>query len=480
MSKRKRQTSERRRSAVVIGASMAGLTAAAALASQFEQVLVLERDELPESAAHRRGVPQSKHAHGLQPGGVKALEDLFPGLVGELTDAGVPVGDLGADGSWTIGGSTLSRVELGLPGVGVTRPYLEHAVRTRVRALPNVELRDHVEVRGLLADDPTRVVGIDLANADGTTERLAADLVVDATGKVSKLPAWLSALGYEAPAEEAVHCKMAYLSRRWRLADSAAASELVTVITPAEQPHFGVMIRQEDGTHIVTLGGLLDSAPARTEDDYLDFAGALPLQRIADALVGATAVTELQPSHFPASRRRRYDKIAAFPAGLLAIGDAIASFNPMYGQGMTVAALEAVALRDMLVRGPLDARKFFGAAHRIEDVAWKISTGGDLRYDGVEGKRTPDMKLMNRYLDRLSRAARSDAVLARQFLRVAGFIDRPETFFRPSIVWRVIRGGSRAAAPQPSPAGSAAGSSGAQAPQINTAIASNPAATVIP
>jgi 2-polyprenyl-6-methoxyphenol hydroxylase-like FAD-dependent oxidoreductase len=456
---------------------MGGLSAAAVLAAHYETVIVLERDPLPETPAHRRGVPQSKHAHGLQPGGARALDELLPGLLEELAVAGVPIGDVSQDCSWTVGGSTFARSDLGLPGVGVTRPFLEHAVRSRVRALPNVEFRDHVEVQRLLADDPARVTGVEVTGAAGGAESLSADLVVDATGKVSKLPVWLADLGYEAPAEEAVHCKMAYLSRRWRLADPDAVTELVTVVTPAEQPHFGVMIRQEDGTHIVTLGGLLDSAPARNDAEYLDFAAALPDQRIAAALAGATPLTELQPSHFPASRRRRYDKLAAFPSGLLAIGDAIACFNPMYGQGMTVAALEAVALRDALARGPLDARKFLAAAHRIEDVAWKISTGGDMRFDDVEGKRTPDMKLMNRYLDRLARAARSEPALAGQFLRVAGFIDPPETFFRPSIVWRVLRHGARhATAPQ----SSSVGVSGAHAPQITAATASNPAATVNP
>jgi 2-polyprenyl-6-methoxyphenol hydroxylase-like FAD-dependent oxidoreductase len=163
-------------------------------------------------------------------------------------------------------------------------------------------------------------------------------------------------------------------------------------------------------------------------------------------------VTDLQPSHFPASRRLRYDKLRDFPQGLLAIADAIAVFNPMYGQGMSVAALEAIALREHLAAGPLDARRFFAAAHRIEDAAWKISTGGDLRYDGVIGRRSPDVKLMNRYLGRLTRKANTDAVLADKFLRVAGFIDRPESLLAPATMRRVFFGRSRPAQPSPVPA----------------------------
>ncbi len=435
-----RMHDELRRHAVVIGASMGGLAAAAALATAYEQVTVLDRDRLPAQPATRRCVPQGRHAHGLQPGGLRALDELLPGLIDELLAAGVPSGDISDSCTWNVGGGRLARGASGITGIGVTRPFLEHRVRTRVAALPNVTIRDEVDVLAPLAGDARRVVGVEIANADGVVEAVPADLVVDASGKVSKLPHWLAALGFPAPGEELVHCKMGYLTQRWRLAQPHP--DLVTIVTPAQTTHFAVLIEQEDGTHILTLGGLLDSAPGKS--DYLTFARRLSDPAIAAALVGATPVGQMQMSHFPASRRRRYDKLRAFPAGLLALGDSIASFNPMYGQGMTVAALEAVALRDHLARGRVDALRFFATAHRIEDVAWRIAIGGDLRFDAIEGKRTPDMKIMNRYLDRLLLAARADPVLSRQFLQVAGFVARPESLFKPSVLWRVLVGGRQA------------------------------------
>ena len=445
-----REQDTTREHAVVIGASMGGLAAAAALARFYRRVTVLERDTLPGGPEHRRGVPQSKHAHGLQPGGMRAWDALLPGLMAELIHDGAVTGDLTEDCSWTIGGGRLARGRAGVPGIALTRPFLEQHARVRVAALAGVRIRDRIEVLGPIANDPQRVTGVEVSPAGGgPVEQIEADLVVDASGKASKLPLWLSRLGYPKPVEEQVRCRMAYLTRRWQLADYSTPADIVTVITPAETPHFGVMIAQEDGTHIVTLGGLLESGPARTDEDYLAFAGRLQHRAIADALVGATPVTDLQPAHFPASNRRRYDKMRAFPSGLLALGDSIASFNPMYGQGMTVAALQAVALRDMLARGPLNTRKFFARAHRIEDVAWKIATGGDLRFDEVEGRRGPDTKITNRYLDWLTTAARTDPVLTRQFLLVAGFIERPETFFKPSILWRVLVGGRATAQTQP-------------------------------
>jgi 2-polyprenyl-6-methoxyphenol hydroxylase-like FAD-dependent oxidoreductase len=425
--------------AVVIGASMGGLAAAAAVAPFFSRVTLLDRDELPGTAAPRRGVPQGRHAHALQPGGLLALDELLPGLSESLVAGGASAGDICADGGWFVGGGLLARRETGTRGMGFTRPYVEQAVRDRVAALSNVTIRDRVEVLTPLADGHT-VTGLLVAPAGGgAAEEIAADLVIDASGRVSRLPEWLEQLGLPTPAEDRVHCKMAYLTRRWQLTNDTMGGDIAQVITPAETPHFGVIIAQEDGSHIVTLGGLLDQAPAKDDDAYLAFARALPYGRIADALEGAIPVTDYQPSHFPYSRRRRFDKLSSHPRGLIALGDSIASFNPMYGQGMSVAALEAVALRDLLRRGPLDPRAFYKRAHRLEDVAWKISTGGDLRYEAVEGKRTPDMKVMNAYLDRLTAAAQTDSVLTEKFLRVAGFLDRPESFFAPSIVWRVLR-----------------------------------------
>jgi 2-polyprenyl-6-methoxyphenol hydroxylase-like FAD-dependent oxidoreductase len=436
----RRSHDDQRDHAVVIGASMGGLSAAAALAPYFSLVTVVERDALPDEPGHRRGVPQSKHSHGFQPGGLMALDALLPGINDELVAAGAPRGDVGTDTTFTVGGSRFVNNYVGVSTIGITRPFLEHRVRRRVSALANVRIRDHVQVTGLVATHRDRVNGVRVGSTDSrAVEVLDADLVVDTSGKVSKLSGWLADLGYDQPSEQRVSCRMAYLTRRWRLDPATSHDAIVSVVTPAQEPHFGVIIAQEDGTHIVTLGGLLDSAPPRDDEAYFAFARSLPDQVIADALVGAEPVTEYQPSHFRASVRRRYDRLRAFPAGLLALGDSIAAFNPMYGQGMSVAALEARLLRDMLARGPVDARAFFRAAHRIEDVAWKISTGGDLRYPQVEGRRTRDQRFMNAYLDRLAIGAHHDPVLAAQFMRVAGFIDRPEAFFKPAIVRRVLR-----------------------------------------
>jgi 2-polyprenyl-6-methoxyphenol hydroxylase-like FAD-dependent oxidoreductase len=427
--------------AVIIGASMGGLVAAAAVAPYFDHVTVVDRDTLPSGPDHRRGVPQSKHTHGFQPGGLMALDELLPGLTDSLVAGGAKPGDVSHRCGWYVGGGDLARGVSGFRGMGLTRPFVEHAVRSRVAALANVTLRDRTEVVRPLTRHGDLVVGVEITAAGRhEADSLPADLVIDASGRTSRLPEWLDAMGLPTPEEERVHCRMAYLTRRWRFTNDVMGEDIFQVVTPDRTPHFGVCAAQEDGSYIVTLGGLLDSAPAKTDEAFHTFARGLPQARIADALEGAEPLTGYQPAHFPYSRRHRFDRLAKHPVGLLALGHAIASFNPMYGQGMSVAALEGVALRDLLHRGPVDPKTYYKQAHRLEDVAWKISTGGDLRFDAVVGRRTADMRVMNAYLDRLARIARTDATLAQAFLRVAGFVDRPESLFRPSVVWRVLRG----------------------------------------
>jgi 2-polyprenyl-6-methoxyphenol hydroxylase-like FAD-dependent oxidoreductase len=429
---------------VIIGASMGGLVAAAAVAPFYDRVTVLERDELPTSPAHRRGVPQGKHAHGFQPGGLAALEDLLPGTNALLDQGGAPSGDTSANCTWHINGYDFAQGRSGVQTIGITRPFVEHTVRTQVAALPNVTLNDQVEVRGPITLGQT-VIGVLIADGDATVE-VHADLVIDASGRASRMPEWLTEMGLPAPTEEQVHCKLAYLSRRWMLTSDEVGTDVVRVSAPNENAQFGVCIAQEDGTHIITLGGLLNNGPENSEDAYRAFAAALPAGNFGKALEGAVPVTDMSSSHFPYSRRRRFDRLGQHAVGLIAIGDAVASFNPGYGQGMSVASMEAVALREHLQRGALDPKRYYRAVHKVEDVAWKISTGGDLKYEGVEGNRTPDVKIMNNYLDKFARAAENDPVLGTQFTKVAGFMAPPQSLFKPNIVWRVIRGNRRAKA----------------------------------
>ena len=437
-----RQIGER---AVVLGASMAGLLAAKVLSDSYGQVTVIDRDELPEASTHRRGVPHGRHIHGLLARGQQALEELFPGLTGELVAHGVPAGDMQADTRLFFSGHRLRQAPAGLVVLCASRPVLEGRVRARVRALPNVRLVDRCDVVGLATTpDRRRVTGARLLRrADGSAEEaLGADLVVDATGRGARTPAWLEALGYPRPEREQVRVGLGYASRIYRLPPDALGGDLA-VLHAATPPHprAGALQVLEGDRWMVTLAGILGDHPPTDPVGFLDFARSLRFPDIYQAVRDAEPLDDPVAFRFPASVRHRYEKLDRFPGGLLVMGDAVASFNPIYGQGMSVAALEALALRRHLEHGTAPRpRNWFRELARVVDVPWDIAAGGDLVFPGVQGRRTAKVRLVNAYLAQLHAAAAHDADLAGAFLRVAGLVAPPGSMLRPGVAARVLRG----------------------------------------
>ena len=293
-----KQTGER---AVVLGASMAGLLAARVLADAYAQVTVVDRDELPEASTHRRGVPQGHHVHGLLARGQQALEELFPGLTAELVAHGVPAGDLLADARLFLSGHRLRQAHTGLVVLCASRPVLEGHIRARVRALPNVRFLDRRDIVGLATTpDGRRVVGVRvLRRADGSAEEvLGADLVVDATGRGSRTPVWLDALGYARPAMQEVRIGLGYATRTYRLRRDALGGDLALLIaaTP-ERPRTGAMQAIEGDRWMVTLAGVLGDHPPTDPDGFLDFARSLQFPDVYESVRDAEPLDD--PVHFP-------------------------------------------------------------------------------------------------------------------------------------------------------------------------------------
>jgi len=430
--------------AVVVGASMAGLLAARALAEAFDRVTVIDRDALPAAPEDRRAVPQGRHAHALLPAGQVRLERLLPGSVDELLAAGaVPCRTL-EELRFVIGGHELARASTGHVSLFASRPLFEWHVRRRVRALPNVEVRERCDVPAVTSSlDGRRVTGVRvLPRADGAAEEVvAADLVVAATGRGARVPAWLEGLGFAAPAEERVAVDVTYASRHVRLADGAMNGDRALLVGAVPgRPRALFLMPQEGGRHILSTGGY---GPANHPPDdraaHGAFAAAIAPPDLREAILGAEALDDVVLHRFPASVRRRYDRLRVFPDGLLVTGDAVCSFNPTYGQGMTVATTEACALLECLERGGTRdlARRFFAATAPIVGDAWGLSTTSDLALPEVPGRRSPAVRALNAYLGRLRARAAKDPAVAGTFAAVVGMLQPPRRLMAPRVVARV-------------------------------------------
>jgi 2-polyprenyl-6-methoxyphenol hydroxylase-like FAD-dependent oxidoreductase len=429
---------------------MAGLLAARVLSAHYEQVTIVERDHLPEGCEHRPGVPQGRHTHGMLASGARIIERLLPGVAAEIVPPEAGEADALRFGRWFNNGVFAARTESGLEGFGVTRPLLEATVRRRVRELPNVAVMDGYGGDGLLVwDDRSRIVGVRVSPRRGGTEtRLAADFVVDATGRGSRAPAWLRDLAYSAPSEETVAVGLGYATRFYRRSPSDLDGDIiVNVAAVPPNRRMGVALAVEDDRWIVTLAGLLGDHPPLDDEGFLAFAAQLPTPVIHELISGLEPLSDPVRTRFPAHRRVRYERLRRLPDGFLALGDAIASFNPVYGQGMSVAAQEAELLDRLLGERRLDGlpRRFYRAAAKVIDVPWDIAVGNDLRFGEVRGPRGPRVRLINRYVGRLQRVAAHDPALARAFFEVGNLIAPPTSLLRPRIAIRVLAGSPRAA-----------------------------------
>lgn len=429
--------------AVVLGASMAGLLAARVLSDAYDRVTVVERDVLPQGEANRRGVPHGRHLHLLHARGRELLDELFPGFTEQAVQAGAEVGDTLGSTRLQLSGHRLRQADIGLPGLSASRPFVEAHVRRQVKTLTSVHFEEGCDVLGLVTDSERgRVTGVRIAHRDegGPEQTVSADLIVDATGRGSRTPIWLEQLGYPRPEEDRVEIGLGYATRCYRLRADALGDDLGIGTGPTpDNPRAGVVAPVEGGRHIVTLAGILGDHPPLDPDGFDAFAASLCFPDIPEALVGATPLDDPVGFRFPASVRHRYERLRRFPAGLLVMGDAVCSFNPIYGQGMTVAATEAATLRDLLSSGsPPAHQQYFQRIARMIDTPWDIAVGADLAFPGVPGRRTAKVRIVNAYVPRLHAAASTDSSLGRAFIRVMGMVDRPQGLLRPDRVLRVL------------------------------------------
>lgn len=429
--------------AIVIGASVSGLLAARVLADRYDQVIIAERDPLPNDDEPRKGVPHGRHTHGLLARGREVLEELFPGFTEEMAAQGAIPGDIAERVLWFNHGFYLRNAPSKLLGLLISRPMLEAGVRRRVLQLRNVRLLERCAVLEPVMDQAQGcLTGVRVqfrGSRSDVAQTISSDLVVDASGRGSASPAWLDAWGYPKPREELVRIEVDYATRLYRRSPGHLHGMTGAIIAACPPDwRFGAILAQEGDRWIVSLGGYLGDQAPTDDAGFIDFARSLPKPDIFEVVRHAEPIGPLLPYHFNASLRRHYEELSRFPAGLLVFGDALCSFNPIYGQGMTVACVEALALRDCLASGMQDiAKRFFRVASRLIDIPWQIAVGSDLQHPGVEDVRTVQVRFINWYIAKLYCAAQDDAVVAIRFLEVANLMRQPTALFDPRIAFRV-------------------------------------------
>jgi len=439
-------TDTNRASAVVLGASMAGLAAARALAGHFERVTVVERDALTAAIEARKGVPQGNHAHGLLPSGYRILDAWFPGMMADLIAIGAMPGDLTGDFLWYQYGCWKLRAQSGLDGIVVTRPMLESKVRERVRALPNIELLDGHDIDEPIFDATSgRVTGARVTRrSSGDPKFIAADLVIDTTGRGSQSPVWLSKWGFGDIEESHVRIDVGYSTAiiPRRPGDLHGAMGAIIAGTAPESTRFAAILGAEGDRWVITLVGVIGDYPPTDLASWREFARSLPTPDTYDLVKDREPLMPVQSYRFPANRQRHFERLKRFPLGYLVLGDAVCSFNPIYGQGMSVSLCEAKALDDCLGQGDDGlARRFFAKISPIIACPWAIATGEDYRFPQVEGRRPPGHGAVSRYMARAHRAANRDSVVLKRFFEVASLLAPPTAMMSPGIAWRVLLGG---------------------------------------
>jgi len=434
--------------AIVIGASIAGLLAARILREHFDEVVLLERDALPDAAAPRKGTPHAAHPHGLLARGREVLELLFPGFTGALVAQGALPGDIGSEVAVEANRQRFVRQPIGVQGIAASRLAIEAHLRSRVRDMPGMRLLTEVDVlEPVHAAGQVRGVRFREHGASaGATHELPADLVVDCAGRGSRTPQWLQALGYAPAPEERVVVDLAYTSAYFAR-DGAQKPPLAGIVGTASPavPRPSILLAQEpdaDGQArwVAGVGGYAGDHVALTREAMAERAKAIGNAEIAALAEHGELIGPVIRYVFAHSQRRRYERLRRFPARYLVLGDAMASFNPVYGQGMTVAACEALALRQALDAGFEGlSQRYFKAAARVVDTPWKLAVGADLALPFVRGPRPLPVRLINAYVARVQRVAVHDAQVAAAFVRVMHLLDAPERLFAPAVMWRVLR-----------------------------------------
>lgn len=428
---------------MVLGGSHTGMLAAQALAGSADRVVVVERDVLPSGPDPRKGLPQSRHVHLLWSGGVRALEELLPGIGADLRAAGARRAPITTDMVALSPRGWFRRWPESHHIVLAGRDLLDATVRSRVLADERIELLDGSEVLDLLGD-ARAVTGVRLRGRDGRESTLEAGLVVDATGRGSAAPRWLAALGLPAPVRREVDSGLAYASRLY-LAPEPARDGFPVVNVQADPRaggpgRAGVLLPIEHGRWLVTLSGTRGGEPGTSDEEFARFAREeLRHPVIGELIERAEPLSGVAFTRTTANRRHSYERMPDWPENLTVLGDALAAYNPVYGHGLSVGAQSALILRETVRRYGWGAaglaRRVQKAVARPVGAAWDLAIGQDVFYPGAtETGPTLRDRLVAGYVDRLMHTATGNGRIARRVTDVTSLERRAEVLLGPSVL----------------------------------------------
>ncbi|HSL56011.1 MAG TPA: hypothetical protein VK868_16515 [Pyrinomonadaceae bacterium] len=438
------------RHAVVLGGSLAGLLAARVLSDHFDEVTLIERDAYTETADVRRGIPQANHVHGLLLRGRQVLEEFFPGLQDEMIAGGVPLVDMANEVAWHTRAGWGVRFPSEMKVLAFTRPVLDLHVRRRLSRIPQVKIMDNTDVVRLISDgEKNRVAGVLICPRHSEADRrvateLRADLVVDTTGRASRAPRWLNDLGYVIPEETVVDAHLGYASRLYRIPDNFNRDWKCAYVqaAPPKRNRGAILFEVEGNRWLVTLLGGARDYPPSDEAGFLEFARSLPVSTIYDAIRAAEPISPIKTHRGTENRLRHFERAKELPENFLLLGDAVCAFNPVYGQGMTIAALGALTLRNTLrqdasLRGL--SRRFLKRLGKVNKAPWLLATGEDYRYADTTGHGASLMtKFMHRYMNHVLELATRSVAVRGVLLRAFSMLVPPTALFHPRIAFRVL------------------------------------------
>jgi flavin-dependent dehydrogenase len=426
------------------------------LSEGFDRVTLVERDALPDEAVVRKGVPQARHLHSLAARGSEILEELFPGFGGELAAAGCPLLDQAADAVTALAPGPLPRFRSGITMRAASRALVERRIRARLEGGPGIDFLPGREVVGLLPG-PGGVSGVrTLVRADGSTEELSADVVVDASGAGSRASRWLEEMGYGAPKETVVDARLGYATRWYRVPEDFSGDWAGVAVLPGwpETTRGGTLRRVEGDLWTAVLIGTGGDYPPTDPQEFVAFAASLHSPAIHDAIEGAEPASPVYGYRRTANRLRHYER-TRLPGNFLVAGDAACVLNPSYGQGMTAAALSAMALRECLSGGRTTdlSRRFQRRQRKAVAPCWTATTNSDAQWaaGGLEDL-SPARRMLYRISEEVMELAVEREDVARTLLGVKNLIEPPAALLRPGILLPALARTARRRKTRPRPA----------------------------